>query len=585
MPRDLFKENGITADNPRDLFAENNIHPSQSMQSVLNDIGMKRPSNEDVINTLKGMAQGAANAGIGYANLAPGVSGLGNLFPGGEIPKLNFAGNNPEAEKGNMLSEIGSYFLPGAAFKGANVLKRLQSRPILNAIAKLVGAGGEGALSGAILSPSKEHQGENALIGGGIGTGANAIAQLIRNKNPLINLLARGLVGGGLGAASSQFTGYNPYASAGAGATAASLTPKLTKAMGLSGGAPGLETLEHLNESEILPALQAGNRLRTPITPAEASGNPFVGKLEGNYGRTSQAAAEKTRIGTERVNAQKSAINDLLDTIYDKSSPEASALSQKKIKDLYIQANKWSLKPNVVNQFKEDPVIEQAFKKVQNDPAYQRKLKGVPETNYAYLNQVKRALDDFEGAALKSGEKTRAAEYKEAKNQLLDTMDESVPAYKAARQEAQKSIIRSNISKAMSKKEIKGSNFYNTILKNEDQFKQLHDSLKNVPEAQAKLKDMRLAWKDLINLEKPRSASYTAEKGLDQSRARASELLNLWYEMTGSKRNLQALKFINSGEWDKSFAKIRQIKDESKRMDELASLFARLTTASKTSNQ
>jgi hypothetical protein len=157
-------------------------------------------------------------------------------------------------------------------------------------------------------------------------------------------------------------------------------------------------------------------------------------------------------------------------------------------------------------------------------------------------------------------------------------MDERVPEYAQAREEAQKSIIRSKIQKLMSKKELKGSTFFNTILKNEDEFNKLHQDLKNVPEAQDKLKDMRLAWKNLINIGKPNSAAFRSQEGLDQSRDWMKAIMDNWNKLTGAKRNVAAIKFINSPDWEKGFAKIAEIKDKEKRIAALGRMMVHLTT-------
>jgi hypothetical protein len=557
----------------------------QPVGKVTDILQIKPTTREDVINRNKGIAQGAENVGIGFLNLLPGVN----------ISKANWAGENPEAKKGEMMSEFGSFFLPGAGLKAAHYIpmignalkatvKGLESRPILNALAKMGKASGETALSSAALANEGE-KGNQALLGGGIGAGTNLLHQAFNVKNPFVGALLRALVGGGAGAAYGGATGQNPLYTGGAGAVGAMTAPHLLKAAGFTSAPAGIETIEHLTPGEVAPALEASRRLGMTITPAEASGNPFVGGLEGGFGRGSEAAAEKTRIGQGKIVQQNEAIKDLLDTIHDKSSPQAAKASNKKIEDLYTEANKWHLGPDEVTNLKNDPVIDEAFRRVNTDVAYKRKLAGIPENNYAYLNQVKRALQDMEGAALKAGEKDRAAEFKDARTNLTDIMDTNVPVYKQAREEAQKSIIRSNIQKAMKKKEIKGSTFFNTLLKNEDQFNDLRASLKNVPEAQDMLDDMRLAWKNLIDIEKPKNVAYRTETGLNQSRNATSKLIDLWTEMTGSKRNIEALRFIHSPDWDKAFARIAEIKDRSKRTEALTNLLAKLTSAGAMTSQ
>lgn len=567
---------GDLDDETVDTFLGKMPVPSKDFDENARALGLGHLSAEQRANRLKGMAQGAENFGIGTANLLPSVN----------IPRANWAGNNEDVKRGELGSELVSYFTPGAALKAAraipiigNALKAtvrgMEHRPLINSLAQLTKGAGEGAFFGAV-NAKDDDKGHEAKKGAEVGLGANMLAQLARLKNPFVNAILRAGVGGGAGYLSSD---EHPYKTAAEGAGIGIGLPYAAKAVGIGNKPAGLETLNHLLPNDVSASFNAGNRLNTPITPSEASGNPFVGKIEGSYGRTGEAAAEKTRIGLDRVGKQQSAINDLMDTIYDKSTPEAALSSKKKIQDLYASANRWNLKPDVIDNFKDDPVIYEAFKKVKSDPAYQRKLANIPENNYAYLNQVKRALSDMEGSAINAGEKDRATEFGEARKQLVTTMDNQVPDYKKAREEAQKSIVRSQIQKSLNKKEVTGSHFYNAFLANENKFKELHNSLRNIPEAQDKLNDMKLAWKNLINLEKPRSSSYRTESGLDQSRNWASKLIDQYNEITGAKRNIKALKFIHSPEWDKGFEKIQEIKDYSKRKDALANFVGQLTSA------
>lgn len=442
----------------------------------------------------------------------------------------------------------------------------------------LVRTGAQGAYGAAAVPESPE-------LGAGIGAGGNIISQLAGVKNPFGQALMRATLGAGAGLGFNALTGANhPYYAASGGATLGLGAPKALNALGIGKLKPGLETLEHLNQSQVQPAVDAAKRLKTPITPGEASGNPYVGKIEGEFGRSGEAAALKTDIGQNRIVQQKDAYKDLLDTIYDKSTPKAAAKSNAEVKRLYDQAFKWNLSSDIFEGLKKDPAISEAFRRVQSDPAYKRKLIGVPENNYAYLNQVKRSLDDMQGSALRAGEKDRALEFGDASRSLVKIMDKSVPAYGEARAASQKGIIRSKIQKAMKNLEIKGSTFFNKVLKNDDEFNKLIKSLKNVPEAQKILSDMRLAWKNLINIEKPNSSAYKSETGLNQSRNILNKLLDMWQELTGARASKEAVKFIHSGQWDEGFATINKIRDEAKREGAIAQLFSKLTTGAEVVN-
>lgn len=588
QPRDLFAERGIKIDQPRDLFAERGINPSSNKSIEQKSSPEKRmfnmtPENyskfQEVLKTTgsqaqPGFAQGFGNSMIGLANLLPKVN----------IPKLNFAPNTASSKSGEHLGQAASYFVPGAAFKSIPGVKGTlagieQSAPMINAVLKNLGAGTEGALFSAAQAPEGK-RGAEAEKGGATASGVNALFQLLGTKNPFINAMARIGLGGGAGYLGAHATGQNPYvgftSGAGLGLAAPSALARGAEMIGLR--QPGMETLEHLSEAEARPAFEAANRLKAPITPGETTGNPDITAQEARFGRTGEAAAERTRLGREAESAQKGAINDLLDTIVDRSTPAAAKASKDKVSNLYKQANTWNLDQNEITQLKNDPVISDAFDAVQKDSAYRRKLQGIPENNFAYLNQVKRALQDMEGKAIKAGENDRAMEFSDARNDLVSKMDTKAPVYKQAREEAQKSIIRNNLQKAMKKKELRGTDFYNTVLKNETEFNKLVEDLTNVPEAQAKLRDMRLAWKNLVNLKKGNTAAHQAETAIDQSRNWASVLIDMWNHLSGAKRNIKALQFIHGGKWDEGFKHIQEIKDANARNDALVDLMEKITS-------
>ena len=560
-------------DYTRPRYAQNdNESLEQTKEKYLGDM-RKSFTPEKQQERIKGLKQGIINVGKGYANLLPNV----NL-------KKDKSANSPEAKQGEAIADIGSFFLPGGVFKLGKYLpgvksavKGLEELPKTNALLKIGKGTGENALSSAALG-EKEKQKENAKFGGEVGLGMNTAAQVYGLRNPIVNALLRGTAGAGLGYGSSELTGQDPYKSAGAGFAAGAGLPQIGKLFGIGATQPGLETLKHLNPNEIIPKFEASQRLGRIGTPGELSGNPFVAGQEGRFKATGEAAALNAQLGKQKVGQEQTAIKDLLNTIEDRSTPQAAAASAKKVADLYDKAYHWNLLPNTVKSLKKDPVIAKAFKDVKKDVAYSRKLQGIPENNFAYLNQVKIAIDDMKGRALTAGDKGRYLEFKAAGKDLTKQMDQMVPLYKTARAEAQKGIIRDKMEKALESKEIKGSHFYSKILTNETKFNRLKRSLKNVPEAQDMLQDMRDTWKDLINLESTKSGSHTAEKGLSQSRSIPHQLMDMYNELTGSKRNVEALKFINSPTWIKGFDDIAKMKNKVKRENALAEMLGTLTT-------
>lgn len=515
-----------------------------------------------------GMRQGAINSLIGMANLLPKVN----------IPKQNFVADNEYGKSGEVLGELGTYFVPGgiaSSFTKAAgaipkighqinaLVKGIKESKKLNPIAKNIGAGSEGAIFSAANEPSEDKE-NAALTGYGFGAGTNIASQMLSTQNPFVKSLGRMLAGGGVGYMADGKEGAE-Y-----GAGAGFLAPSILNKIGIGKIKPGTEGISHLNQAEVKPVLEAANRLGTPITPAEASGNPYVGGIEGKYGRVGEAAAERTNIETKRILSQKNAITSLIDNIHD-----FSPSSQNAITNMYRSAYQWNIKPTVINQLKQDPIINQAFETVKNDPAYQRKLNGIPENNIAYLDKVKRSISDKEGSYLNQGEEQKAREYTNARNDLTDLMDSISPDYKQARALSQNKIIAKQLKKGLGQKEVTGTNFFNKYLRNDNQFNELFNSLHNAPEAQANLKDMKLAWRNLINVGTARAASGKAETSMSGARESFTKLIDIWDEMTGNKTGVEALRFIHSPEWEHEFKNISLMKDQKERDKRMIDLMGR----------
>lgn len=546
---------------------------------------LRVPTPQNVIDRSKGLLQGAQNVGIGYANLLPGVN----------INKVNWAPQNEETRVGETGAEVGSFFLPGNILKAiksipyiGNALKAtvkgLEHRPILNALAKVGGGATSGAISSAALG-KKEDQAENALFGAGIGGGANALTQLATANNPVINALARaglgGAIGGGIGALEGE-----PVKGAATGAGIGLGFPQLAKMAGLSKAKPGRETLEHLESEEVMPVVEAGLRLKTPITPGETGNNSYIGGIEGRYGRSGEAAAEKAKIEKGRIIEQKDAINNLLNKIFPTSATSEHPEVTGRIKNLYSKVYENNLTGNeFVSLLQSDPIVMQAYNKVSKDPAYQRSLKGIEPYNYAYLDEMNRAISDMEGKALVQNEKRKARQYSQARKSLQDIMDEKVPEYKIARQEAQREIIRTQMEEKLGNKQITGANFYKAFLENDNNFDRLVKQLKNVPDAQNMLRDMKLSWKELANPEKAKNRAFRSETGLGERRNPITQIVDLWNDLMGQKSNIEALKFIHGGEWHKELDAIQHMKDVKKRNASAANLFSKLTAGAIISDQ
>lgn len=480
-----------------------------------------------------GLLQGTANIGPGLYNL--GAKGA-NMLPGMNVEEkkgYNFA---PEG-LASTIGEIGSFFVPGAL---SGKLSHLESIPsIANAMKKasdIIGTAPSVLQKG--LKAGKE-LGKNALVGAAMSPESQGI-------------------GAALGAGGTAL-GYGLGKSIG----------KVGEKLGI-GSKPGRETIEGLSYPEVSKSVEAGERLGTTLRPSEATRNPFIGGMEGKYGRTREAAKQNVEMGIKRTESEKKAINKLLSEIY---SPTAA--NNKKINDLYQSSTRWNLKPEIVNQLKSDPLIKNAINKVSKNPAWKRDLGNLPENNMAYLDRVKRALYDKE-KGLKVLAPSEAKQYADARNNLVKVMDRAVPDYKKARELSELKSTRSDIKKKMKEEEIGGSSFFNKFIKNDIEYNRINEKLRNRPKAQKMLSDMKDAWHSLINIEKPSSSSYQSEKGFDQARGWINNALEVWSELTGKKKNLEAVKFIRSDKWVKELQNASKSGDKNRLENTLSGIMGKI---------
>ncbi len=299
--------------------------------------------------------------------------------------------------------------------------------------------------------------------------------------------------------------------------------------------------LKGVSETPYKEKLDAANRLGLKyLTPAEASGNPFTAAQQGAAGKTEAGSQLLYAKGKERLESEKKAIGNLFDTVYDKEKldPQVAAL--------YKAAHEKSVPQEFVDSLKDNAIYSAAVKNMKNKPAFEEKLKDVPENSIGYLDHVKQSLDDM----IESAPKKEARILKDTRSQLVNKMDEIAPEYKQARSLAERGIARTKLEEALNKKDTRGTNFFNKVLKSDKVFNKTRFSLRNVPEAQQKLDDMRKVFGDLINPPTVRTAAGLANTGMRQSRNTKIEFANAIKEkLSGGKYDKAAIELITNPKW------------------------------------
>ena len=538
----------------------------------------KAISEKEYKQSMKELREGGLGAAQSFLNTPEEAA---NVIGKHLYNKLNFAPKTKASETGGIVGDIASYFMPSniitGTLKGASLIPKaakaidlaktsLKAKPITNFLLNLSKNTGEAALFQKEKNPESTGLDvtKAAAFGGAIPIAASAVTA----GNPLISLLGKLGLGGALGYQANGIPGMFE------GAALGTAVPKILKELGITSKPVSSEFLTEQPNADAQARVEAGNRLGTPLRPSEAFNSPGIARNEGMIQRSETGGQHMAAHGQQRIVMQKNAINNLLNMIFDKSDK-----SKNNIRSLYQQVYTNDLNANAMNELFEDPVLSQASNKVLSDPAYQSDLKNVRANNYAYLDQVKRVLDDMKVSAEKVGEGNKARIYGNSQQKLLNEMDAQAPEYAQARMEAEKQITRREIEKAMKKKPITGGNFFNKFLANDDTFNELLIKVRNVPEAQQHLKDMKLAWEHLIGQETPRAAAGSAARSMSTGREGMSAFWNIYKDVIGAPRDIERANFIHDPDWWDKFDEVMKYKTRGERADKLGQLISRTLAA------
>lgn len=501
-----------------------------------------------------------------------------NIFGKSMYNKFNFAPKTDAAKIGGIAGDLGSYFMPSSLVTGglktASLIPKakgiidayklgLKTKPLTNALLTGAKNAGEAALFQKEKQP--ESTGIDVAKATGIGAGIPIALSAVSSANPIVSLIAKLGLGGALG---YQQGGNLQSTLEGAGA--AVTIPKMLKELGVGAAPVSTEFLTQPQNAMAKSRYEAGNRLETPLRPSEAFNSSAIARKEGLIPRSEVGGEIMSNLGEERLSMQNKAINNLLKTIYPKTKKSANEIST-----LYKKSYRNNLTQNAMHDLAEDPVYSKASMDVLNEPAYAKDLKKIRPNNFAYLDQVKRKLDDMAGSAERSGEGNKARIYGDSARNLTKVMDNVDSTYAQAREAAQKQITRRGIEKAMQSKALTGSNFFNTLLRNDNKFDDLLSKIKNNPEATRQLKDMKLAWEHLIGTETPRAAAGSSARSMTSAREEMSALWNKYKDTIGAPRDIERAKFIHDPKWWDKFDEVMKYKNKMDRQEAVGKLISR----------
>jgi hypothetical protein len=487
-----------------------------------------------------------------------------------------------EKNAGDVLTQFAPEFAASMALPAANFGRAGQAISSIPKagpyLARILGeAAPQMAFSAALSEPGKAT--ENAAMTGATMAPFSALSQLAASPLPKIQKAASlglGALGGGLG--------YYGLKEAGAGDTAAGLGGFALGTLGAKAAGTQkmmMDELTHgMNPAKVEERLGAAKRLGLDyLTPAEASRNPFLGKKQGELGRTPEGSEMLYEKAQGRVASEEKAINKLLDDIYtDKMKPDI---------DLgYAELEKMPLFDSFSTQFKDNGIIKSSEKKLMADPEYgAEKLPRIKEAmndgngnivykevidknNVAYWDAVKRVIDSRISKAENLGDGTKLHHLQMAKENLVGALDKVHPAYEDIRYGSERQLTRQNLEKAFDRTDVNSGAAFFKVLASEKKFNEIMHNLRKLPEAQKSLKDMRELFRDFSPVPSIKTTKGLESTGMYHNRNTYDKLKNVFESMfTGGKFDKEAVEFITSPNWNEMMKDVNKISNPQKRME------------------
>lgn len=569
------------------------MHPWETTKKVASEVGgaMAMPFLHP-LRTGQNLLQGGINAAQGTFNLGPnvynylqkkGITPAGSKAPTIDINLRKLLGQEEKNIPGDVL-------MTGLTEYGLSPFNRL-------------GAGKIPAGAGKLAQAAKISQGAGAIRKFAQPTAGLALHEVGQNRNPLTPAaimvggkaaqLGKKAIGAGWGFGKEQFKDL------------ISTTPENVAEKAFEGLLPS-------EVPQMLETIEASKRVGVPLTPAEASGNPFLKKTEQKLGIRQKHREKYYEEKLKRQAAEPQAINKFLNQIAETDAnfslgdvrKVSDDILKKQAKGLQIKADpdykaayKKKLYPAQMKELFKDANMKNAIQTVKIDPVYGPALEGYKLSDFKVLDLAQRELYSL---AEKEGGYRGSLLHKSHKK-MLEMMDKISPEFKRARKiysdietvnklrndsplgkiaqlsdmdlhkmgetilnpkrdikelikvrnmmseenpQIWRQFMRKEIAdrletKAVGKESKYGTNFYNKIIKDPKVFQRilagLGDKSGKHNAAQQRLKDMKLALKNLNDINEP-----------------GGVLSELSKPTSLTKATVEALQFIFSGKKDQA---------------------------------
>lgn len=564
-------DQGLTDEQMMELInGESQGLSDSEMMSMINDQSKQSFSDKAKragLNLLGGYAQFGHN----IVNLPYNVAKYSGLESAEKIPhqqEYDFAAllGQPEKETSDLITQGIAEYLPsmllpggagGAAIKGAKGISQIT--PYLQAALKtaLPQMGYSGAMA---LGDNPEELASTIGMTGAITAPFGVLGRAATVGSPALKSTARGLgaVGGaGLGYLGAGALGAPEMAQVPAAVLSGYLTERGLRPQSYA----QKRVFEGIEPETVAPYVEAAERLGLEyVTPAEAMGDPFSAERQATIGKSPEASKLKYERSKQRLQSEERTINRFLDDIYtDKLDPAKE--------EFYKRALATPVLPEFESRMiGESDLIKNAVKKLETDPAFKDRIKenNIQRGTLGYWDEVKRALGGMEESAMRGAkpDSNKAKIIGKKRRDMVSELDALYPDYERARALGQRDIIRNQLEGKFDRKDLTGTNFYKSILQSDKNFEKLMHDLREFPNIQQQLKDMRQVFPTLINPPTSKTAYGMEERSMNKSRGGfVQDFQDLILNTLGKKADLAQAELITQKDWVEKLAKSKEMKE------------------------
>jgi len=332
------------------------------------------------------------------------------------------------------------------------------------------------------------------------------------------------------------------------------------------------------------PVLEAAQRQGIPfVTPGEATGYRFQEGIESQLGRTPEVSRQLDKAELAREAALGQSIEKLKSNIYNPS--ELDALKN----NLYKEVNNVLVPEGKIEKLYDNDIFKSVMGTLKNTPDFTQATKGLPENSIGYLDKVKQYLGNkqftrenklFGQKGIDNIRKDLINVLDEASPKYLDSAGNPKSIYGQARGLAERDIARSNLEDAFNSKPMNAENF-SKYLQNKETYNELKGHLRDIPEAQSQLDDLKTITDKLNQFKINQAASREGREVLKgPGLEKVSDIWNkpiskTFNKIWGNRYDKAMADLITNPNWANELKNISKINQKEKLASSLVNLIGK----------